>query len=319
MVVVCAGLAVAAAVVRLGVGGEGFGLPTLDGGGAAYWDLRGLRVVMGLVVGGALGVAGVMLQSLLRNPLASPDLLGIAAGASLAVTIATYVHHLRTGELVAWGGIDAAALLGAMAVLGLVYVLSQRRGLIDPVTMILLGVVVGIVCAAWIVFVQNLMPDRGYASGRWLLGMLDDDATWPRVGVIGGITVVGVAIGAWLGPWMDAASMGDDEARSVGVSLGRLRGMLFVVSGVLTAGAVVLAGPIGFVGLICPHAVRLVGGAGHRGVVIGAGLLGAALVVGADALVKGVELGSGRMPIGVLMAILGGPVFIGLLWRERGR
>ncbi|MEZ6242976.1 MAG: iron chelate uptake ABC transporter family permease subunit [Phycisphaerales bacterium] len=224
VVVVCGVLVLGAAWVRLSVGNGGFEAPGFDAEGAAYWNLRGLRVVMGVVVGMGLGGAGVMLQSLLRNPLASPDLLGIAAGASLAVTIATYVHHLRTGELVAWGGIDAAAMLGALAVLGLVYVLSQRRGLIDPVTMILLGVVVGIVCAAWIVFVQNLMPDRGYASGRWLLGMLDDDATWWRVGVIGGITLVGVGIGAWLGPWMDAAAMGDDEARSVGVSLGGCRG-----------------------------------------------------------------------------------------------
>lgn len=315
MVVVAAGLLGVAIAMRLLVGGKALGLPESD----AILDLRFQRAVMGLVVGAALGVSGTLLQSLLRNPLASPDLLGLAAGASLAVILATYLNHLQTGERAMSSGVEAAALAGALGALGMVYLLSQRRGVIDPVTMILIGVVVGIVCAAWTVFVQQLMPDRGYASGRWLLGQLDDNASWARVRVIGGVTLVGVIVGSVIGPWMDAASMGDDEAHSVGVPLGALRGTQFITAGALTAGAVALAGPIGFVGLICPHVARLLGGAGHRGVVIGSAALGGALVVGADALVKGVELGSGRMPIGVLTAIVGGPVFIGLLWRERGR
>lgn len=314
--IVVSGVALGAAVgLRLLVGDGALAWP----GSEAVLDLRAQRVVMGLVVGVGLGVSGTLLQSLLRNPLASPDLLGLAAGASLAVMLATYLNHLRSGERMLVGGVEGAALVGALVALGVVYLLSQRRGVIDPVTMILIGVVIGIVCAAWTVFIQQLMPDRGYASGRWLLGQLDDNAGWPRVLAIGGVTLVGAGVGAALGPWMDAAAMGEDEAHSVGVALGRLRVAQFVIAGTLTAGAVALAGPIGFVGLICPHVARLLGGAGHRGVVIGSAALGGALVVGADALVKGVAFESGRMPIGVLTAIVGGPVFIGLLWRERGR
>ena len=314
--VVVSGVTLGAAVaLRLLVGDGALAWP----GSEAVLDLRAQRVVMGLVVGVGLGVSGTLLQSLLRNPLASPDLLGLAAGASLAVMLATYLNHLRSGERMLVGGVEGAALVGALVALGVVYLLSQRRGVIDPVTMILIGVVIGIVCAAWTVFIQQLMPDRGYASGRWLLGQLDDNAGWTRALVIGGVTLVGAGVGAALGPWMDAAAMGEDEAHSVGVALGRLRVAQFVIAGTLTAGAVALAGPIGFVGLICPHLARLLGGAGHRGVVIGSALLGGALVVGADALVKGIEFESGRMPIGVLTAIVGGPVFIGLLWRERGR
>jgi iron complex transport system permease protein len=105
----------------------------------------------------------------------------------------------------------------------------------------------------------------------------------------------------------------------VGVGLSRLRTVLFLTSGVLTAGSVVLAGPIGFVGLICPHAVRLLAGPGHRVLVLGSALAGAALVVGCDALVRVVDLGTGQLPIGVLTSLLGGPVLIWLLRREAGR
>ena len=303
----------AAAALRLLVGGPDLAWPDSE----AVWGLRAARLGAGAGVGACLALAGVYLQSLLRNPLASPDLLGLASGAGLVVMIATYAGYLATGELVRWAGNGPPALVGSLGALGLVYVLSQRRGLIDPVSMILIGVVVGIVCAAGTVFVQHLMPDRGQSAARWLLGGLSDHATTGEITAIGVLAVLGIAAGVGLAPGMDAAALSEEEARAVGVPLGRLRVWQFLLAGVLTAGAVALAGPIGFVGLVCPHLIRLGAGPGHRSLIIGSALAGAALVVGSDALIKAVDIGGGRLPIGVLTSAVGGPVFVALLMQQR--
>jgi len=324
-----AGLALAV-VWRLGVGGEGFALPETG----TVWELRGVRAAAAAVVGAALAVGGVMLQSLLRNPLASPDLIGASSGAGLAVAVAAYVQHLvargdagLAGELGgaigtgAFASLGLAALVGSLGALALVYALSQRRGVVDPVTMILVGVIVSVIAGAATVFVQSLMPPQdALVVQRWMLGRVSDDIGWTAV-AIGGVLVGAITfVGVTLGRSMDASALSDDEARSVGVSLGALRVTLFVASGVLTAAAVVLAGPIGFVGLVCPHVVRLGAGPSHRVVTIGSVLAGAALLVAADAGVKSFSVQTGRVPIGVLTALIGGPVFLWLLLREmRGR
>jgi iron complex transport system permease protein len=282
-------------------------------------QLRQQRAMMGMVVGAGLAVAGVLLQSLLRNPLASPDLLGLASGAGLAVILTGYAAGsagTAIGGSLGAGGAGAAALVGSLSTLGLVYALSQRGGFLDPVTLVLVGVIVSVMCGAATMFVAMLLPDRGFGVARWTIGALDDNVTPTRLWIIGSVTLTGVVMASWAGRAMDAAALTEDEARSVGVPIGGLRLLQFVLAGTLTAGAVVLAGPIGFVGLVCPHVVRLMAGPAHRVLVIGSALAGAAMVVGADALVKAVDLAGGRMPIGVLTAMLGGPVLILLLRSE---
>jgi len=309
-------LTLGAVALRLFAATGGLDVPR-DG---VEWELRGLRIVCGLSVGAALAISGVMLQALLRNPLAEPAVLGLTSGAGLGVVLALYAGYAATGAIVRYEPPAIPALLGALAALGIVGALGQRRGVIEPVSLILIGVVVSLICGAGIVFVQHLMPDRGVAmSARWVMGAINDDVAWSWALCIGALTLAGVGVGAWQGPTMDAAALGEDEARSVGVRLGVVRAWLFVLSGALTAGAVLLAGPIGFVGLVCPHLVRLLAGPSHRVVVIGSALLGAALIVLADASVKMIDLGGGRMPIGVITAIVGGPVFIWMLRREQVR
>ncbi len=303
-----------AAAARLLAGAEPWTLALPDA--PVVWELRGLRLAMGVGVGASLALAGVLLQSLLRNPLASPEILGLSAGAGLGVMAASYAAYRATGALFVYGGNVAPATLGAFAALALVYALSQRRGLLDPLTLVLTGVVVGIVAGAGTLLFQSLLPDRGQSTVIWFLGTLNDNASWGHVlGVLGG-SAAAVAAAAALGPAMDAASLSEDEARAVGVRLGALRAGQFLAAGLLTAGSVSLAGPIGFVGLVCPHAVRLIAGPGHRTLAVAAPLLGAALVVGADAGVRLVDLGGGRLPLGVLTALIGGPVFILLLRRS---
>jgi iron complex transport system permease protein len=236
--------------------------------------------------------------------------VGFQAGLGIAAT-----------ELAGGGGglgwtTTSAAILGAFGALSLVYALSQRRGLLDPVTLVLVGVVVSMMCAAATGLLKSLMPDQGLAASRLLMGALSEDIPQGQLALVGGLTVLGTAAGAWAGPAMDASSLGDDEARSVGVRLGALRTLLFALSGVLAAASVVIAGPVGFVGLICPHAARLLLGPGHRTLVIGAGMAGATLVVAADAATRLIDFGSGHPPISILTSLMGGPVLVILLRRR---
>lgn len=303
--------ALLACAIRMLVGGAGPGWSS----DPAIVELRALRAAAGAAVGGALGLAGAQLQALLRNPLASPDLLGMSSGAGLAVVLTALV-----GGGLALGS-PVPATIGALATLGVVYAAAQRRGLIEPVSLVLIGVITGVVLGAATMAAQSLMGrDGAYAASRWMLGAISDDTRW--VQIAGCVVLIGGALGlsAWLGPRVDGAAFGDDEAHALGVRLGSLRVVLFAVSGVLTAASVVLAGPVGFVGLVCPHVVRLLIGPTHRALAIGAALAGSMMVVLADALVHAVRLPTGRPPIGVVTALIGGPVFLVLLRAQmRGR
>ena len=288
-------------------------------GWSEIFQFRLERAAAGMVVGIGLATAGVLLQCLFRNPLASPELLGMSSGAGVAVMLwqlGAYHAGLgiaQTGMANIGAGI---ALPGAVGALALTYVLSQRRGLVEPVTLILTGVVVGIIAAAMISLVQQLLPDRGVAASRLLLGSINDDAQWGGIAIAGSITLL-CAGWAWMrGAALDVASLSDDEARSLGVGLASLRIELFVLAGVLTSVTFAIAGPVAFVGLVCPHLVRLLIGPAHRSLIIGAALLGGAMVVFADSLVRAIDLGSGRLPISVLTALIGGPVLIWMLRRR---
>jgi iron complex transport system permease protein len=312
-------LLVGAAVLRLALGRDPGGGLTL---GFEHLDLRAARVVSGVLVGSCLAVSGVFLQSLLRNVLASPDILGLASGAGLGVMVAAYLGYLAgrglaSPDVLGLSG-AGAAVVGALLALALVYALSARRGVLDPITLVLVGVGVSILASAGTMIVRHLLPDQGEAAARMLVGSLRD-AQWWELGVASIPALAGVGLGMASARAMDAASLSEDEARSVGVPIGSLRAGLFVASGVLTAVSVMLAGPVGFVGLVCPHVVRLLHGPGHRVLIPGAALAGAALVVGCDVLVRAVDLGAGHLPLGVLTSLIGAPVLIGMLRSSRRR
>ncbi len=323
---VCLILLLAAVVTRMSIGGPApqSALPatteplTLPFFKSPIVELRAQRAAGAAVVGAALALAGVMLQCLFRNPLASPDLLGMASGAGLGVMLAAYLSF-KTAGLISEVGIGATgppALAGALGALGLTFLFSQRRGFIDPPSLLLVGVIVGILAASATQFIQYLLPDRGVAASRWLLGAISDDVSWKQIALVGSIVVAVLIVTLRLAPALDAATLGDDEARSLGVPLRALRAWLFLASGLLAAASVVLAGPIAFIGLICPHLVRLSAGPSHRHLVLASSIAGAALVVWADTLVKAVELPSGRLPISVLTSLIGGPLLI-ILLRKR--
>jgi len=309
-------------VLRL-VTGETFGWP----GSNEVLSLRIDRLLIGLTVGAGLAVAGALLQGLLRNPLASPYILGVSSGAALGVMVGWM------GWLAVIGPVDdhLAALGGAAVTLVIVLLLAQKRGRLDPLGLLLVGVIVNAINGAAIMFINYLSPHglRGNMA-LWLLGYFNEDVASEVLYTFGGtgLTTLHLAAGATglciiaavaMGRGLDVASFADDEAHAMGVNLALLRLVMFALAGVMTAAAVVLAGPIGFVGLICPHIVRLAAGPHHRTLLIGSALAGAGLIVGADVAVKQLDVGQGMMPIGVLTALIGGPVFVILLRPQLGR
>jgi len=315
VVVVLGSLVLLGLLLRVGVTAGGFELPPTP-------EIRSIRMqqaAAALIIGAALAVAGALLQTLLRNPLGEPWMLGLTAGAGLAVAVWAYVGYIATGQIVRYAPPLLPALVGALGALGLVYLLSQRRGFVDPGSLILIGVIVGIICGGLTTLVYWLLPGAGLDMAvRWMMGSISQEVTWGRLAMIGSLTVVGVGLATWLGPALDAASLSDDEAASVGVRVGLVRVILFLTAGMLTAGTIVLAGPIGLVGLICPHLVRLLAGPGHRTLIVGSALAGSALLLGADTAVSAIRAPSGRVPIGVVTALVGGPMFIVLLRRRAG-
>jgi len=275
------------------------------------WGIRLDRAMAAVVVGMALGAAGVALQAMLRNPLASPDLLGMSAGAVLAVTL---------GRALGLGLPDEAwALMGAVGALGLVLLLGRRRGQIEPVTLILVGVALAIGLGSLASAVRALLPPSARPEGAWLFGTLSDGLTTPRLVAAGLVTTAGVLWIALRGRALDAAAMGEDEALSAGVPLRRLRLEMLVVAGTLTAVSVVLAGPIAFLGLVSPHLVRLAIGPRHLALVLGAAMAGATLMLLSDSIVRVVPLETGRLPTGVVVAVLAAPALIVVLRSQAGR
>lgn len=306
--ILLAGLLAAAVGVRLLIDpGGGLAMPD----SAVVWGIRLDRAIAATIVGVSLGAAGVALQAMLRNPLASPDLLGMSAGAVLAVTV---VHALG------WTiRDDIAALVGSIGALGLVLLLGRRRGQVEPVTLILVGVALAIGLGSLASAVRALMPPSARLEGGWYFGSLTESLTTGQMVLAGGVALAGVAWIGWRGRALDAAAMGEDEALTTGVPLRRLRIEMVLIAGVLTAIAVVLSGPIAFLGLVCPHLVRMLMGPRHAALVVGAAMVGAVLMLASDGAARLLPMETGRLPTGVVVAILSAPALIVILRSQASR
>lgn len=287
-------------------------------------ELRASRIASGVIAGGSLALAGALLQSLLRNPLASPDLLGLSSGAGLGVMIAIYASFLAGFGLADAGGLwgvgsTTAAIIASCLTLALVYTLARRGFSISPTSLVLMGVIIAIIASALISLLKHLMPDQGVAADRLLVGNLRDDTSLTQIILTGSLLIAGVFFATSQAKAMDVASVSDEEASSLGVDVAKLRIMQFLIAGVLTGGAVVLAGPVAFVGLLCPHMIRSLAGPQARRILIGSAILGALTIVAADTLIAIIlELrpGFGRLPLGILTALAGGPIFLLMLRRS---
>lgn len=279
-----------------------------------FWLARMPRVVAGALVGATLAAAGVVLQALLRNPLATPFTLGVSAGSSLGVMLA-----IIFGTSAAFGPLSAvplASLAGAALATAFVYRLATRPGRpMSTAILILAGVTLNSFFSALILFAQYLADfSQVYRAARWLMGDLDVGGFTPIVAVL---PIVGLAFGlfALLPSSLNLLSVGSEAAATRGVDVPRAQRIAFVSASLATSGAVALAGPIGFIGIVVPHLVRLLVGSDHRTVLPASALFGAAFLVACDMVARTV-LAPVDLPVGVITALVGGPFFLWLLVRN---
>ena len=308
-------LALAVFLAALLIGSSGISAPralaALAGGGdeATRTVLIGVRlprVLAGFGVGSLLALAGVLLQALFRNPLADPYVLGVSGGAAVGALLAMIAG---TAVVV----VQSAAVAGALAAVGVVYLLARGGG--TP-RLLLTGVVLASACGA-LVSVLLALADTSRVRGMvfWLAG----DLEWAvNPWLSAGAAVLAVAVAIAVARPLNVLAAGELRARSVGLAVEAWRTLLFVACASLTALAVVSAGTVGFVGLITPHAVRLsFGSSDHRIVAPAAALAGGMLLAGAD-LVARTCAAPRQLPVGAIMALVGAPLFVALL-RGRGR
>lgn len=275
------------------------------------WNFRTPRVLLAILVGAGLAVAGTVLQAVVHNPLADPYILGVSSGASLGAVAVLTLGSAAIGGL----GVSGAAFLGAIGALLLVLLLGQRAGRIVPTRLVLAGVAIGYLLAAGTSYLQiRATPDKLAGVLFWLLGSLTD-ASWADLG-IPAVTVL--LCTAWLvlqGRRLNLLLMGEETATSLGTNVRRFRLELLFVSALLTGTVISVAGGVGFVGLMIPHIVRLLVGPDHRRVLPLSALLGGAYLllvdIGARTISRPLEL-----PLGILTAVLGVPFLLWLLRRN---
>lgn len=276
--------------------------------------LRLPRAVVGTLVGAALAVAGAQMQGLFQNPMASPDIIatstGAALGAVLAIVLGLAALH------VAW--LPALACVGALASLATIYVLTTRRGR-TPVPMLLLaGVAMNALLGALTTFALSLSFVR-YEVARevvfWMMGGLED-RSWTHVAMAAPPIAIGLACALVLARDLDLFSTGEEAAATLGLDVERAKQRTLAVAALLTGTSVAVCGVIGFVGLIVPHAVRLIVGPAHRRLIPAAALAGAGFVVAADVVARTIASPI-EIPLGIVTGLCGGPFFLWLLTRYR--
>ena len=272
------------------------------------------RVLAGALVGAALAAAGVVFQALLRNPLATPFTLGVSAGASLgAMVVIIFGGAVSVGIL---SPVPLASLAGAFAASAVVYLLATSPGRAISTTVLLLaGVTLNAFISALILFVQYLADFADvYRAARWLMGDLDVGGFDPIVAALPLLAAAAIGM-VFLPSSLNLLSISADTASARGVDVARVQRGAFITGSLATSAAVAVGGPIGFIGIIVPHLVRLMVGSDHRVLLPASALFGAAFLVGCDLLARTV-IAPVEIPVGVVTALLGGPFFLWLLVRK---
>lgn len=294
----------------------------LGGGSGAVRDivlrLRLPRIVLGLLVGASLASSGTAVQALFRNPLAEPGLIGISAGAALgaAMVFTLYPETVIPGKTT-WL-LPMAAFMGAALCMILIVWLAASEGYTRVSTLLLTGLALNAIAGAGVALLASLATNPALRHlTLWLFGSLDRDS-WPAVGMAAPFLLLPTLFLPKRSRSLDALLLGEDQARHLGVPVERLKWEILIVVVVGTGAAVAISGIIGFIGLLVPHLTRLITGPRHALVLPGSAMLGAALLVMADTTAR-TAFAPAELPVGVITALIGGPGFLFLLLRLRGR
>lgn len=326
----------AVTVISLGVGGAqinlgdvihhlahriGFWATGIDDFNARILDsLRLPRIVRAIVIGAGLGLAGAVMQSLFRNPIADPGIIGVSASAALGAVAMIVAGHIILGSyyaVVGPYGVPVAAFVGAVVATALIRILSRQDGHTNAAIMLLIGVAINAIAFAGVGVFTYMADDAQLRSLTfWQMGALSGNGPADTPALI--IMALGAGYLVSLGTSLNLFLLGEAEARHLGVEVERLKRRATVVTALVVGAAVAVSGIIGFVGLVAPHLVRLVTGPDNRYVLPASAICGAAILTGADAVARIVVLPA-ELPIGLVTGIVGGPFFLGLLMREKKR
>lgn len=290
------------------------GIEAAGSAGVILVQVRLPRLLLAFMVGSSLAAVGVGLQALLRNPLADPYVLGISSGAALGAGVAMLFGIGTT--VLAISALPLCAMVGGLIALVLVYRIAASYGYLPMHTLLLAGVILNAIFSALIMFVTSMMdPNRSFGMMSWLMGTLTAPG-YPALMVLVVYLLVGMLILFSQARSLNLLTLGEEAARSLGVDVERVKKAVFFTSALLTGAVVSVSGMIGFVGMVIPHAVRMLIGADHRLLLPASALVGGMYLMAADTIARTL-LSPSEIPVGIVTALAGGPFFIYLLMARK--
>lgn len=317
-------------VVSLGTGSAGLNLADLFHAALSvelsprdhviFWNIRLPRLAMGLLIGAALAVSGALMQGLFRNPLADPGIVGVGAGAGLGAVLAIVLGGLLpAGLAMQFGGqlVPVAAFLGGWGATLLLYRLATRGGHTSVANMLLAGIALGALAGAVTGIMVYLADDKQLRDLTfWSMGSLAG-AGWGKLATALPLILPVLLFSPLMARGLNGLALGEAQAAHLGIEVERLKQLIILAVAAATGAAVAVAGGIGFIGIVVPHLLRIATGPNHRYLLPNAALLGASLLVGADMIARTI-VAPAELPIGIVTAVLGAPVFLWILMRRQG-
>ncbi len=276
------------------------------------FDIRLPRIILGFAIGGALSLAGVILQGLFRNPLVEPYTMGISGGAALGVSLAIILRIYRSMGLLT---LPFAGFIGAAIVISIIYVINIRKKTLKIQGLLLTGVMISFISSSFIMLIMAVSRTEDlHGIVFWIMGSLEEPS-WFLIKVMLFTSLAGLALSYIFWKDLNALRLGEEEATHLGINTERAKRVLFVLASLLTGCAVSVGGIIGFVGLIIPHLVRMFIGSDHRALLAGSFLGGACFLIFCDTLAR-IIVAPSELPVGVITGILGGSFFIYALTKK---